>query len=224
MRMLGRIASACVNFLFPKGEKIIELEELSSGEILRILPQAEETGDKNIIALFDYSNDLVREVVWSIKYRGDKKLANKIGEILSDVIEHELAERFFFENFSRDDNGHRPVLIPMPVSDKRRFERGWNQVELVCEAIKKQLGERIKYLPHQLVKHRHTESQTQTSSKSERQNNLRGSMRIMHPQAVADRCIILLDDVTTTGSTFEEAKRALKEAGAKKIICLAIAH
>jgi len=218
MNFFARILSACVNFLFPKGEKIIELENLSSEEVLKILPPADEPKSANTIALFDYSHPLVREVIWSIKYRGDKMLAEKVGGIVADILEQELAERELYENFQK------PVLVPMPVSDKRRFERGWNQVELVAENVKKRFGDRLKYLPNQLVKHRHTESQTRTSSKGERQKNLAGSMRILSPKSVEGKAIILLDDVTTTGSTFAEAKRALKEAGAGKVLCLALAH
>ena len=223
MRFFARILSVCIDFLFPKSQKIIELENLPSGKILELLPPAnlEET---DVIALFDYSHPLVREIIWSIKYRGERHLADKIAEILSDTIEHEIAERGLYENFSDEQSGRRAVLVPMPVSDKRRFERGWNQVELVAEAIKKHMGHNIKYLPNQLVKHRHTESQTKTGSKLERQKNLEGSMKILHPSSVENRSIILLDDVTTTGSTFKEARRVLNEAGAKKIICLAIAH
>ena len=154
-------------------------------------------------------------------------LAEKIGEIVADVLEQELAERALFDNFPPSGSGRVgkcPLLIPMPVSDKRRFERGWNQVELVSENVKKRFGDRIKYSPNQLVKHRHTESQTQTSNKSERQKNLNESMKVLSPKSIEGRAIILMDDVMTTGSTFAEAKRALKEAGAGKILCLALAH
>lgn len=223
MGFLARIKDACINFLFPKSEKIIALESLTSDEILRILPPAVDLDDKNTIALFDYGHPLVREIIWSIKYRGDRHLAEKIADVVADTIEQEVAERSLYENLT-SEGGSRPILIPMPVSDKRRFDRGWNQVELVAEAVKKRLGHGVKYLPNQLVKFRHTESQTQTGSKRERQENLTGTMKILHPPAVAGRAIILLDDVTTTGSTFKEARRALKEAGAKKIICFAIAH
>ena len=218
MKFLVRFLVACADFLFPKSKKVLELEQLSSGEILKILPPAEEVEDRNILALFDYRDPLVREIIWSIKYRGDRILAGKMSEILSDVLAHEFADRFLFEKFER------PLLVPMPISGKRRFERGWNQTELLGEAIKKRMNGSLKYLPNQLIKFRHTESQTQTSSKTERQRNLKGSMRVLNPDTVKDRCVVLLDDVTTTGSSFAEGKRALKEAGAKKVLCIAIAH
>ena len=54
--------------------------------------------------------------------------------------------------------------------------------------------------------------------------NLSDSMKILNPSAVLDRFVVLIDDVTTTGATFAEARCALKAAGAKKIICIAVAH
>ena len=42
--------------------------------------------------------------------------------------------------------------------------------------------------------------------------------------AVKDRVILLLDDVLTTGSTMNEAAKALKEAGAKKVWAITVAH
>ena len=82
----------------------------------------------------------------------------------------------------------------------------------------------LRYKPRQLVKHFHTESQTHTATKKERMENLKDSMKVLAPAVVSGQFIILIDDVTTTGSTFAEAKRALKAAGTKKILCIAVAH
>lgn len=219
MGFLSKFVRALLNFLFPKSEKVLVLESLSPSKFLELLPQASDLKEKDTLALFDYSHPLTKEVVWEVKYGGNKILAEKMGEILFDTIIDELNERNVLEKY-----GH-VALLPTPISGKRRFERGWNQSELLCEAIKKcDTGKIFKYFPGQLAKVRHTESQTKTASKSERQGNLLGSMMVMHPPSVENRFVVIVDDVTTTGSTFAEAKRALRAAGAKKILCIALAH
>jgi competence protein ComFC len=222
MKLLSALWNAFLDFLFPKPETVAELEHLSPGAILKLLPTAEDTGDKNTIALFNYADPLVRDIVWELKYRGSRVMAEKLASILMDVIMTELAERKLTENFGNDE---QVLLIPLPISGKRRNERGYNQIEILCEEIKKLDTENLlKYVPGQLTKHKHTDPQTLTATKKERLENVADSMHIVHSPSVAGKSIILVDDVTTTGATFKEAKRALHNAGAKKIICLAVAH
>lgn len=209
----------CTDFLFPKNKRVLELEALPTDTFLNVLPSAEHIKDKNIIALFDYNHPVVKEIIWEIKYKGNRQLISKLAGILYDIICHELSERNLFDKWDK------PILMPIPISDKRRFERGWNQSELLAEAIKSiDNGRNLKYLPRQLVKFRHTESQTKTSSKNERLENLKNSMKVLNTSLVNGECVVVLDDVTTTGSTFAEAKRALCASGAKKVLCVAIAH
>ncbi|MEK7177030.1 MAG: hypothetical protein AAB719_01940 [Patescibacteria group bacterium] len=219
MSLFSRIRDLAVSFLFPKNKKILALEALSAKELRNTLPKAEQVKNKNTFALFDYAHPLVKEMIWELKYGGNRQIALKFGEILFEHIEHELLEKAVFEK------GSRPLLVPVPVSDKRRFERGWNQSELLAEEIIKFDRKKfLKYLPRQLVKTHHTESQTQTSSRTERLKNITHSMKVLNPSSVAGECLILIDDVTTTGSTFAEAERTLRSAGAKEIFCLALAH
>lgn len=219
LRLLAKIRDLLLDFLFPKSAKVLTLESIPSGKLSEILPPPDPIKDENVIALYDYKHPVVKEFVWELKYKGNPLVAEKFGEVVYDVLLSELEERSLFEKFER------PILMPMPVSDKRRLERGWNQAELICEGVKKLDKTKIfKYRPRQLVKHFHTESQTKAASKKERLENLRGSMKLLSPHVVYGECVILIDDVYTTGATFGEARRALREAGAKKIICLAIAH
>jgi competence protein ComFC len=219
MSLLSLVKDMCLDFLFPKSSKVLTLEALSPEKLLELLPPSAPIIDEGTAAIFDYSHPLVKEIIWEVKYNGNRVLADKLGEILYDVMVSELEERNIFEKTSA------VILMPIPISDKRRFERGWNQSELIASAVKQRdTGNRFKYLPRQLAKLRHTESQTKTASKIERKENLKDSMKVLNPLSVQDKYVVLVDDVTTTGSTFAEAKRALKEADTKKIICFALAH
>lgn len=219
MRFFSPIKKFFLDFLFPRSPRVIELEALSPSELLEILPINEVEPADSVVALFDYSHSVTKEIVWEVKYNGNRVLADRLGEILYDTIISELEDKNIFEKFKT------VVLMPMPMSDLRRFERGWNQAELLASAVKeKDVARRFKYLPRQLAKLRHTESQTRTANKSERRENLKDSMVVLNPGTVLDRCVVLIDDVVTTGYTFAEAKRALKEAGVKRVLCFAVAH
>ncbi|PIP56012.1 MAG: hypothetical protein CO183_01540 [Candidatus Zambryskibacteria bacterium CG_4_9_14_3_um_filter_42_9] len=223
MHLLYYIKDLLVDFIFPRNLKILELETLSVGTLIETLPQAERSKNKNMTALFAYKHPIVKKVIWELKYNGNQRIAEKLGEVLYDHIRQEIQERAIFESAHWLED--KIMLIPIPISDKRRFERGWNQSELLAQAIVKMDKEKIfKYLPKQLVKIKETESQTKTASRKERLENVTNSMKILHAPAVAGECVIILDDVTTTGSTFAEAQRVLREAGAKKILCVAIAN
>lgn len=207
------------NFIFPKSAKLLVLEAMPTRELIETLPRAHGPEEENVIALFDYSHPLVKEIIWEVKYAGNSILASKMGEILYDTIMEELQDKNVLAKF------HSVLLMPLPISGKRRFERGWNQAELLAKAIKScDQSHNFKYMPGQLVKIIHTESQTRAANKRERRENLTNSMQVINPESVAEKYVVLVDDVTTTGSTFAEARRALKAAGVKKILCIAVAH
>ena len=220
MNSLKNTFEYLLDFIFPKSELLKKIESLTSGELLNLLPHSREIDEKNTIILFDYRDKVVKDLIWEIKYKGNMKIASKLAEILFDIIQVEVAERALFENFIN------PLLIPMPTSDKRRRERGYNQTEIICEEIMKLDSQNLlEYNPRQLEKSVFTESQARThATKREREANLLNSINVSNALGIKGRCIILIDDVLTSGATFNEAKRALKGADARKIICVALAH
>ncbi|MDO8729297.1 MAG: phosphoribosyltransferase family protein [bacterium] len=223
MHFLTHIKDLFADFLFPKSELVLTLEKLSTDELIYNLPPAEILKDKYSLVLFDYSHPLVKEMIWELKYSGNMRIADKLGEILYDHLQHELTDLSLFE--SARWHKEKPIIMPVPISNERRFERGWNQSELLSEQIMRCDSNKIfRYIPKQLVKIRHTKSQTKTLSKNERLENLTYSMKVLNPSSVAGAHVIVLDDVTTTGATFAEARRALRVAGARNILCIAVAH
>ena len=154
--------SLFIDFLFPRSDLAVELEALSVEKMLTTLPQAKTLKDVNTVALFDYSHPLTKEIIWEVKYKGNDVLADKIGAILYDTARQELEDLSLFD--AKWKSSEPILLIPAPASDKRRQERGWNQAELLAEKIKMRDTQNLfKYLPKQLVKVIHTESQTKNN-------------------------------------------------------------
>ncbi len=75
-----------------------------------------------------------------------------------------------------------------------------------------------------LVKHKETPTQTATKERAARQENIKNSFEVKGYELLRGRNVILLDDVTTTGSTLNEAMRVLKIAGVKNILAITVAH
>ena len=219
MDSLRRLWQFIIDIVFPQSPDIEGLEKKTAGELEDILNKNDRDLGDNVSAIFSYRDKKVRAIIWEIKYRGNKKLASLCGEIIYNNLLEELSDRGLFENFNK------PLLIPIPVTDTRRRERGWNQMELIAlNILKFDTEHTLEYAPDLVKKIKDTKSQTKTQNKKERLENLKGSFSVEMTEKLHNRNIILLDDVITTGSTISEVKKVLKEAGAKKIISIALAH
>ena len=186
---------------------------------LAICPNAEREDSSWIFSLFDYRHPPVKKAIKLIKYKGKKKIINIFADILYGVIIEELAELRLMDNFQK------PILVPIPLSGKRYKERGFNQAALLCKKIME--NDTHKYLTlveNVLLKIKETEHQANIKNRAERLKNLTNSFAVKDNNLIKGRNIILIDDVTTTGATLNEARRVLKKAGAKKIIAFTIAH
>jgi competence protein ComFC len=223
------ILKSILDLIFPQVEYISKLESLSPDEfLLKVKPfielPSENTGRSlhkrtiPILSLFNYKEELVHQALWEVKYKGNTVIADILAALLYDHMIEYLADRQLFDAFLH------PILIPIPSSRERVRERGWSQTEILADSLqKKDKNRSFVVLKNILIKKIHTESQTKLS-KSERLKNLKGCFKVAKPECVKNRNIILLDDVTTTGSTIFECAETLNQAGARKIIGLTIAH
>ena len=115
------------------------------------------------------------------------------------------------------------LLIPVPISKRRRVERGYNQSEYIAKAIlENDVGHILLYAPQWFQKIKDTLTQSHSQSRQERMKNLLDCFEA--DPRVAGKYVILIDDVVTTGSTLSEARRALLEAGARDVFAFTIAH
>lgn len=112
------------------------------------------------------------------------------------------------------------ALVPVPLHRMRLWGRRFNQAGELAKAIGQESGVRV--LHGNLVRQKATRSQVGLSSR-ERASNVAGAFSLRDSRAVADKRIILVDDVMTTGSTLNSAARALKKAGAAEVDVLVFA-
>ena len=154
--------------------------------------------------------DLIKKLIWNLKY--NKKLT--AAEPLKKITE------VYFNNLT---NLTSPVelIIPIPLHPTKERQRGFNQSVLIAKTIAKKLN--LPIIENCLIKIKNTSPQMELKNREERAKNIWQSFIIKNPADITGKNILLVDDVTTTGSTFVEAAKTLKSAGAKKIIAFAIA-
>ena len=148
-------------------------------------------------SLFLY-NDFLKEVIAKYKFRGDYVLA----KIFSEFFKVKLTE------LAPD------LLVPIPLSEERQYERGFNQAAaLLTESD---------YPPENLLSRVHSEKQSK-KSRSER-IHLPQVFQVTPESNVVGKKVVLIDDIYTTGSTIRHAAKLLKEAGAASIQSLTLAR
>jgi len=152
---------------------------------------------------------LMAEVISRFKYQGASRLAKPLGTLLAAYQDPE----FPFSRFN--------LILPVPLHPRRLRQRGFNQALLLARRIS-----RVHSIPLDftaLQRTRLAQPQTQLSG-AERLKNIRGAFEVLRPAAVADKKILLIDDVFTTGATVQECAKVLLKSGAKRVDVLTLAR
>lgn len=230
-----------VDSLFPISNADKLLFSYTPEQALRELPKAPKTPIENTYSVFAYKNELVTRLVWNIKYKKNTK-AIQIGG-------YALYERIINDQLSMVNNQF--LLIPIPITQKRRNERGYNQCELLVDEIHRLDRTNGKILTSKdlLVRTVHKDRQTMKNREKRLEDaknifsvnkgvldSIRGNylkLDLSPNKAISDLnksvapenlFVIVIDDVITTGSTMKEAIETLGSAGFDRVIGISLAH
>jgi ComF family protein len=118
-------------------------------------------------------------------------------------------------------NPRPDVVIPIPLHWTRRWQRGHNQSAALARGLAHHLA--LPCRPAWLRRIRRTAKQADQPA-SRRRENVHNAFRAAIRPELKGKCVLLVDDVLTTGSTASEAARALRSAGAGRIVVAVLAH
>jgi ComF family protein len=157
----------------------------------------------------------LRDLIHLLKFQQVRPAAAVLGRMLTEtvaVLEESLPIGMI-------------TVVPVPLHARKRAQRGFNQSELIARAALKHLdrSERFQLSVHSLLRLRETESQIGLT-RHQRTENLRGAFKVADPAQIAERNVLLVDDVFTTGTTVAECSRVLRRAGAERVYVATVAR
>jgi ComF family protein len=111
------------------------------------------------------------------------------------------------------------IIVPVPTATGRVRRRGYDQARLLGRALSRQT--RLPYVDCLL---RHGQTHQVGASREQRLQQLQYSFRVTNPKLIERSRVLLVDDVITTGATFEAATACLIAAGAGRVSAAAFAQ
>ncbi len=113
-------------------------------------------------------------------------------------------------------------IIPVPLHAARERERGFNQAALLARALAQRTN--LPLDEWSLVRTTHTTQHRAGMDAHARRETVAAAFQVIHPRLISGECILLVDDVFTTGATASACAETLKEAGASEVLVLTVAR
>lgn len=172
----------------------------------------------HVISIFPYKNPVVKHSLWECKFNGNFDPLSRLMPLVYDVILDELGEKNLFNNFQN------PVLVPIPLHKNRHRLRGFNQSEIIAYELYAKNPTIFDFNEKGFVRFKETKPQAKIAAREQRIQNVKDCFLVTDPELFHNKNIILIDDITTTGATLEEARKVLKKAGARNVYAVTIAQ
>lgn len=158
----------------------------------------------NIYCAGIYDKNL-QKLIRGLKYHGQKDLAY-------------YQAKFMWQYWQRLNINGNFEIIPVPMFEKRKKERKYNHMELVAEEFARISGYSVNT---KLIKRIKNTKPQYKLNKSQRMLNLADAFEVTPQEYKPDTKILIIDDICTTGSTFEEMINTLKRNNITDIVCFA---
>lgn len=218
--MFKTIFETVIEALFPISQIERDVLAIVPEDAHNVLPKSPSTPLADTSALFAYKDERVSKLIWLIKYKKSKKAVSIGGFAMFEYLKNR------YEN-------DRPLIISMPITSRRRKERGYNQCELIADEMQRlDITKKFDYAKNILLRSHHTSRQT-LKNREERLEGAKGIFNVdvdtlstmySRDSDILNRNIIVIDDVITTGSTMKEAMETLRSVGFKNVRGVSLAH
>ena len=152
---------------------------------------------------------ILKEAIHEFKYKGKRSLGVSLGKLMVDCMK---------SNGGAEDID---IIIPVPVFEKKKEQREYNQAELLADFIGKTYN--IPVIKDVLFRTADTPPQYDLAVE-ERFKNVSGAFSINNSIKIKWACILLVDDLLTTGATADECSKMLLGSGASQIRVFTLAR
>lgn len=208
MSLLLTLAEKITDTIFPPSRDALLVRDASPGTLAaRIAPHDVD----GVTVLLPFRDPLVRACIHEAKFHGNRKAFRLLG--------------YAFEEYLKQLPQQDYLLLPIPLSNTRKRERGFNQATEIANAAS--ISSNILIRENILKRTRDTKPQTKLQ-KEARAENVAGAFAVINSGVksgiISGAHILLLDDVSTTGATLKAAKAALLRHNPASVTCVAIAH
>ncbi|MBU4347283.1 ComF family protein [Patescibacteria group bacterium] len=163
----------------------------------------------------DYDNRLIAKLIKNLKYNFVRDIAGDLGKFLILFLQNLNSESGFGGAVLAGGN----LIIPVPLHNKRRRWRGFNQAELIAREVSGYF--KLELSVDKLIRIKYKKPQIKLSE-AERKSNIIGCFG-WRGENLNGRDVVLIDDIVTTGATLNECAKVLKQNGAGKVWGLAAA-
>lgn len=205
-----------LNTLFPPHRDTFTAEQYSEDDVYTHFSFTQASTLPAYVCL-PYREPSVRTLIKANKFYKSAHAARLLSSALHEAL------TIYMEEQALDHTWNTPLLIPIPTSPQRVRARGFHQVAHIIEAVPKEMLGTICYTPNVLLR-KNRKSQTHIP-RSVREQNIKNAFFVPpeHRSLVRGASIIVVDDVLESGATMKDAVRALKDAGAAHVACIALA-